>query len=415
MIERDDLGLFEGFGIEIEYMLVQHDSLNVCPSADKALSSMAVVGASEFIHDKVSWSNELVNHVIELKTTGPRATLHGLHKEFHEQVQAVRNAVVHAGADLLPGPMHPWFDPTQGIELFPHGQHEIYEAFDRIFGCKHHGFSNLQSMHINLPFQGDDEFGRLHAAVRVALPLLPGLAAGSPFIEGRLANHADERLAVYATNCARIPSVTGQIIPEPVYTIGCYQDLLSTLYTDIAPHDPGKVLQEEWLNARGAIARFDRNCIEIRVIDAQESPLADLGIAELVIALVRALCEERWCSLRELQAFDTALLAKGLWAAIRDAEDAEISDSNWRRALGLRGSDARLGHIWASVAEKLADDLSADGQRAVEHILRHGTLATRLKTAVALPPGQSQPGIPRLRAVYAQCAQALADNRMFVS
>jgi hypothetical protein len=32
------------------------------------------------------------------------------------------------------------------------------------------------------------------------------------------------------------------------------------------------VLRHEWVNARGAIARFDRSAIEIRVLDVAECP-----------------------------------------------------------------------------------------------------------------------------------------------
>jgi len=39
------------------------------------------------------------------------------------------------------------------------------------------------------------------------------------------------------------------------------------------------VLQNEWLNSRGAIARFERDTIEIRVLDSQETPAAELAIA----------------------------------------------------------------------------------------------------------------------------------------
>ena len=58
------------------------------------------------------------------------------------------------------------------------------QAFDRIFSCQGHGWANLQSMHINLPFADDAEFGRLHAAIRFLLPLLPGLTASSPVMDG---------------------------------------------------------------------------------------------------------------------------------------------------------------------------------------------------------------------------------------
>ena len=43
-----------------------------------------------------------------------------------------------------------------------------------------------------------------------------------------------------------------------------------------AQYDPEGILQEEWVNAR-ALPDFDRNTGEIRVIDAQETPFADLA------------------------------------------------------------------------------------------------------------------------------------------
>ena len=39
-------------------------------------------------------------------------------------------------------------------------------------------------MHVNLPFADDAQFARLHAAIRLVLPLLPALAASSPIAEG---------------------------------------------------------------------------------------------------------------------------------------------------------------------------------------------------------------------------------------
>ena len=63
----------------------------------------------------------------------------------------------------------------------------MYEAYDRIFDCRGHGWANLQAVHLNLPFSGDEEFGRLHAAIRLVLPIMPadrimasGLATSLP-------------------------------------------------------------------------------------------------------------------------------------------------------------------------------------------------------------------------------------------
>jgi gamma-glutamyl:cysteine ligase YbdK (ATP-grasp superfamily) len=108
-------------------------------------------------------------------------------------------------------------DPLRETKLWPHQNNEIYQAFDRIFDCRGHGWSNLQSCHINFPFETEEEFGRLHAAIRLVLPLLPALAASSPYKEGVRGEDLDTRLATYRTNCARVPLVTGNVIPEQVF------------------------------------------------------------------------------------------------------------------------------------------------------------------------------------------------------
>jgi len=56
------------------------------------------------------------------------------------------------------------------------------------------------------------------------------------------------------------------------------REILAPLYAEMHPLDPEGILCHEWLNSRGAIARFDRNAVEIRLVDVQECPLADLAI-----------------------------------------------------------------------------------------------------------------------------------------
>jgi gamma-glutamyl:cysteine ligase YbdK (ATP-grasp superfamily) len=179
------LHLFEGFGVELEYMIVDRDTLNVRPIADRLLADAAGEIVSDVEFDRIAWSNELALHVIELKTNGPTASLAGLAEEFHQQVGQIDSLLSNHNARLMPTAMHPWMDPHTEFELWPHEHSSIYAAYNRIFDCHGHGWANLQSMHINLPFADDAEFGRLHAAIRLLLPILPALAASSPIVEGQ--------------------------------------------------------------------------------------------------------------------------------------------------------------------------------------------------------------------------------------
>ena len=61
--------LFQGFGVELEYMIVDRDTLAVKPIADEVFKHELGLYGSDFENGIVTWSNELVLHVMELKST----------------------------------------------------------------------------------------------------------------------------------------------------------------------------------------------------------------------------------------------------------------------------------------------------------------------------------------------------------
>jgi hypothetical protein len=310
----------------------------------------------------------------------------------------------------MPTAMHPWMDPND-VKLWPHGTRVIYDTFDRIFSCKGHGWANLQSHQINLPFAGDEEFARLHAAIRFLLPLLPGLAASSPVVDADRNGILDNRLVVYRGNCARIPSIAGAVVPEPIGSIGEYHErVLGPIYADLAPHDPDGVLRNEWVNARGAIARFDRMAIEIRVLDVQETPAMDVAYAALIVEVLKLLCSEQWLDRAGMNAWRTEELGTLLELASRQGEGAGIGDKRYLSAFGLRSSGADLKAVWEHLIETVSarGSLAPDTGRLLEHYLRHGTLATRIGKAVGLLPTRA-----KLTRVYEQLCEALAESTPF--
>src|SRR5690606_13371903 len=130
----------------------------------------------------------------------------------------------------------------------------------------------------------------------------------------------------YRTNAKRVPSVSGYVIPEPCYTEQSYRtELLQKIFDDIAPLDPDGILQEEWLNARGAIARFDRNAIEIRVLDLQEHPGADIAILQFIIGVIKSLTESKWQYVELIKQLDTIQLSTILTDTTESGGDAEIA------------------------------------------------------------------------------------------
>jgi gamma-glutamyl:cysteine ligase YbdK (ATP-grasp superfamily) len=405
------LRLFQAYGLELEYMIVHAGTLDVVPAADQLLEAVAGELTDEHENGEIAWNNELALHVIELKCNGPRPSLAGLSLAFAQNV-ALANARLRDVDRLLMGSaMHPWMDPARELRLWPHGLATVYETFDRVFSCKGHGWANLQSAHLNLPFADDEEFARLHAAIRFLLPILPGLAASSPVLDGARNGIADNRLVVYRTNCAKIPSVTGEVVPESIGSMGEYQEtLLARVYRDLEPHDPEGILRHEWVNARGAIARFERMAIEIRVLDVQEAPCVDVAYAALIIEVLKLLCTEQWGTLRSLQSWRTADLATLLKLTERQAEQTGINDRAYLRAFGYPGGSATVGELWEHLVESVAalGTLEQNGARMLEHYLRFGSLATRIGKGVGLFPDRA-----KLREVYGQLCEALAANAPF--
>lgn len=402
-------GLFERFGVELEYMLVDARTLDVRPESDRLIHDVSGSYDGDVARGRLEWSNELSLHLIELKTGRPAVRLAGLAEAFQGEVRHINHLLRASGARLLPTAMHPWMNPKRESRLWPHTCGDIYAAFDRIFNCSGHGWTNLQSAHLNLPFRTAAEFRRLHTAIRLLLPLLPALAASSPFIEGRRAPVLDMRLEMYRHNCRRIPSVTGRVIPERVKSPAAYrQRILQRIYRDLAPHDPDRILQEEWSNARGAIARFERNTIEVRVLDTQECPFADLAILSFAVEVLRGLTGES-ISPEEAQAsVSTRSLERLLHQCIAHAGRARIVDRLILRGFGVR---SKAGLPVADLLKLLLDRAgprSARWRPVIELILAEGTLAERIQRSAGNTPSRA-----RLRAVYARLADCLERGELF--
>jgi glutamate--cysteine ligase len=409
----DALPAFAAYGIEIEYMIVDREHLDVRPLAEALLALSAGAPASEVRRGTMGWSNEIVQHVVELKNNDPVPSLSGLAELFHAEVLAVDALLEPLGARLMPGAMHPWMDPHDETRLWTQDHAAIYRSYDRIFDCRRHGWANVQSVHLNLPFAGDDEFARLHAAVRLALPILPALAASSPWADGRRNAGLDHRLALYREHQHKIPSSMGRCIPEPSASPAQYRArVFAPMYRELAIYDAllgadAGVLAQEWLDARGAVPRFARSAIEIRVLDVQECPRADIAIAAATSALVRKLYEAH--APRPARALDTGALVAIFDACIVEADSARIVDRDYLGELGYPGSSCRAGELWRFLIDGFAREglIAAEMLAPLRTILDHGTLARRIIRAVGDDRG-------RLHEVYGELCRCLYENALFV-
>ncbi|PKL36236.1 MAG: glutamate--cysteine ligase [Spirochaetae bacterium HGW-Spirochaetae-1] len=410
-MSHEQLRLFDGFGIEVEYMIVHRETLKVLPVTDWLLKEVSGAYNNEVEMGDLGWSNELVMHVVELKTSGTVPTLGGLHISFMKDIRRINDLLDGIEGMLMPTGMHPLMDPARETVLWKHDNSPIYDRYNAIFNCSGHGWANLQSVHINLPFGSDDEFGRLHAAIRLVLPMIPAIAASSPIVEGRVTGMADSRLEVYRHNQNKIPEIAGDVIPEQVFSRKEYEDVIfRKIFSAIAPHDPEGILRYEWLNSRGCIARFERDAIEIRLMDVQESPVMDLAVISFIVAIIRALVNGEMLSYDEQKKIPTVILKNVMVEAIRDGSRA-VMGGGYPELFGYEREkcDAAALLRYLLDQETVAKWIPGEYRGGIDIILEQGTLSERIVRALKGQASQSS-----IRDVYSGLAECLRVGMAFL-
>lgn len=407
------LHLFQGYGIELEYMLVDRTTLEVKPITDELLKQVLGNYGSDYENGIITWSNELVLHVVELKSTKPEGNLNGLEHAFAENIERINALLGTWNAMLMPSAAHPFMNPQTETKLWPHDNNEVYAIYNTIFDCRGHGWSNLQSTHLNLPFYDDEEFAKLHAAIRMILPILPGLCASSPILDGKFTGSLDMRMNYYKTNQSRLPSITGKVIPEAVFSKRNY---INTIYekikADIKPFDPKDELNPIWVNSRGAIPRFDRGSIEIRIMDIQECPSADLSIVKLVVEAIKCFVSEKFLDIESQMKWKTETLAQMLDQTTEKAQDVVIENEEYLKVFGYPDKKTTVRELWQHIFQRLiriGTDSLGNTNHEIEVILKEGTLAQRILRALGKDHSKQN-----IASVYRLLCGCLAQNKMFI-
>src|SRR5262245_22858154 len=253
---RRQYRLFEVVGLELEYAVVDSELRPQCLVED-TLRVLAGRPTSDVDLEQVGLSNELAAHVFEVKNLVPLADLVDAERHLADAVQRVGGLLAEQfGARLLPTAMHPFMHPSE-TELWRRSGRAIYETYARLFPIQEHGWLNVQSCQINLPFGATEaETVRLHNAIACLLPYPPPLAASSPSHCGRPGPSVCTRMAFYRTNQKRIPEITGRVVPDFMTSVAQYRrDVFERIYAAL-DRIPGTArIRHEFVNSRGAILR----------------------------------------------------------------------------------------------------------------------------------------------------------------
>jgi gamma-glutamyl:cysteine ligase YbdK (ATP-grasp superfamily) len=242
-----------------------------------------------------SFGKELQLHVMEIKPNMPFRSPENFDETMHKAVLTLLDFLESKyKARLLGCGMHPLLR-LEETGVWPHRHRQIYEAYSKAFSLKRHGWLNIQSFQLNLPYSKEEDGILLHNLLANICAYLPAIASSSPVYEGKLGENVDNRLLFYMLSQREVPSVTGDVVPEYVSSFKQYEEEIIEKYSlDLANAGVKKhLLYKDWVNSRGVIFRFDRRAVEIRVMDEQECVKSDVALSCFIRAIMRGLIQEK--------------------------------------------------------------------------------------------------------------------------
>ena len=229
-------------------------------------------------------AKELQKHALELIPARPGSLSfleENLYQGLCELYRATNNEYGFMGLG-----MHPLLTLDQ-TTYWDHDEQEYYEAYDRLFNIRQHGWLNIQALQINCPYESSDDLVIMFNKIRSLIPYLVAVSASSPLVEGRTTSYMDNRLVYYRQNQSQIPGICHDIIPEKLDSVEDYVRINQDIYRELRKCR-GDILCYEWVNSRGVIVRFTRKCLEVKAIDEQECLHSDMAISAFLLALLRS-------------------------------------------------------------------------------------------------------------------------------
>jgi len=409
-VNRRPYRLFEVAGIELEYPTVDAE-LRAQPLVEPLFQAIAGRPTSEAAYRDAVFSNELASHVFEIKTAQPERSFRRVEHQLVEGVRYVSGVLRERfGARLLPTAMHPFLKPSEG-RIWPRSGRPIYAAYDKVFSVAGHGWMNVQSCHVNLPFGSEQETMLLHNAIACLLPYLPALTASSPVYEGEIGPYVDNRLAFYRSNQARFPVIAGDVIPEFMFSYRQYRSqILGRIYRELRGVKGAERLRHEWVNSRGAIMRFWRDSIEIRTLDTQECVRMDIAVACFVRSALRLMV--RWLREERLRLPEHAMLVDDFRRVVESGSKARVAASHLREALRFATREPRPVPILRALLGECAAATPASERPylgMVEERLRRGNLSERMRARLERVRGDGRRA-ESIRSMYEELAQCLVAN-----
>jgi len=377
------------------------ENLHPLPIVDKVIKSLYGRVVNYVRLSKFTLGKELQSHVAEFKANTPFHSPKVFEETMHEAVVRVSDFLKKRyGAHLLGLGMHP-FIRLDDVKVWSHRDRQIYVALSRVFNLAQHGWLNIQSFQLNLPYSDERRAVTLHNALANILPYIPAVSASSPIYESKIGKFVDNRLHFYQINQKEVPSIAGDIVPEYVNSFEEYEKVTIERYSQdlMRANAPKCILYKEWLNSRGAVFRFDRRAIEIRIMDEQECIKSDVALSCFIRASLRGFIRENE------QHLPHSLLAEDLRAVIKDGLDAKVQHP--------KGPTARdVCRYFHKIAEENASKEEKQYLRIVKKRIENGNLSNLILRDV-MKKSQKNSFEEAVLNVYSSTTRNLVENKPY--
>ncbi len=348
-----------------------------------------------------TFGKEMQLHVMELKANQPFQSPSAFEETMQAGVTTLFDFVKRKyGANLLGTGMHPLLKLNE-TRVWSHRHKKIYQEYGRIFNLQRHGWLNIQSFHLNLPYQKEADAILQHNLLANLCPYLPAVSASSPIFEGALHPDVDNRLAFYKQNQQEVPSVSGDVVPEYVSSLKDYKTHVIGKYSrDLAKAGASSTLLfKEWVNSRGVIFRFDRCALEVRVMDEQECIKADVALSCFIRSCLRGMLDA------EVELLSHEVLVEDFNTVRKDGLHAKVKNSHGPTARDVCRHFYRLAWANASPEEKQYLPL-------VEKRIENGNLSDCIRKNVS-KAAQHSDSTDAIVKVYSTLIRCLVTNQPY--
>ena len=362
--------------IELEYIIADKDSMEAVPLAEKLLEKAS--GSEKCCtynppekNGSISWSLTEYDYIVKFSAEICRVNIREAEKILHDQIIEANRMLDEFNAVLFSSAVYPL--PSSESFSEENTGKKSADKRNRVNRLIKDSVFNYHYMKLYLPFKNEEEFFRLHTAVRLIMPLLPSLTSASPVIGRSMTDVQESGLEISRYKFSRTGKDCGSFIPRPVRNRREYEESIKKcLECSFVNNDINKIRE-----CKAVTADFEKGMLAVRVFDMQESPHVDFAVVRFITYVLELIVNCR-CGVERQASISSEELSEIFENITKDGLKGLADNENYLKLLSIEGQEKMSAWgIWMLLAKKVRD-YSGLKIPPVENILKTGSLSERI-------------------------------------